>query len=92
MPNTVVKLTNAESTWLEAAWEDRKLLIKMKSISRMTGAFYFVCKKLGIRNEEWWWRRTNREAPPFYMRKSGPPEIVILAGGKKRIDHTVQKR
>ena len=28
MPNTVVKLTNAESTWLEAAREDRKLLIK----------------------------------------------------------------
>ena len=28
MPNTVVKLINAESTWLEAAWEDRKLLIK----------------------------------------------------------------
>ena len=28
MPNTEVKLTNAESTWLEAAWEDRKLLIK----------------------------------------------------------------
>ena len=27
MPNTVVKLTNVESTWLEAAWEDRKLLI-----------------------------------------------------------------
>ena len=27
MPNTVVKLTNAESTWLEAAREDRKLLI-----------------------------------------------------------------
>ena len=23
MPNTEVKLTNAESTWLEAAWEDR---------------------------------------------------------------------
>ena len=30
MPNTVVKLTNAESTWLEAAREDRKLLINMK--------------------------------------------------------------
>ena len=30
MPNTVVKLINAESTWLEAAWEDRKLLIKRK--------------------------------------------------------------
>ena len=26
--NTVVKLINAESTWLETAWEDRKLLIK----------------------------------------------------------------
>ena len=30
MPNTVVKLTNAESTWLEAAREDRKLLIKLR--------------------------------------------------------------
>ena len=28
MPNTEVKLTNAESTWPEAAREDRKLLIK----------------------------------------------------------------
>ena len=28
MPNTEVKLTNVESTWLEAAREDRKLLIK----------------------------------------------------------------
>ena len=42
-----------------------KLLIKIKSISRMTGAFYFVCKKLGIRNEEWLWRRTGWKAPPF---------------------------
>ena len=32
MPNTVVKLTNAESTWLEAAREDRKLLINEKDI------------------------------------------------------------
>ena len=30
MPNTEVKLTNAESTWLEAAREDRKLLINIK--------------------------------------------------------------
>ena len=28
MPNIEVKLTNAESTWLEATWEDRKLLNK----------------------------------------------------------------
>ena len=26
--NTVVKLINAESTWLETAWEDRKSLIE----------------------------------------------------------------
>ena len=29
MPNTEVKLVNAESTWLEAIWEDRKLLNKI---------------------------------------------------------------
>ena len=34
MPNTVVKLTNAESTWLEAAREDRKLLINKKDICK----------------------------------------------------------
>ena len=28
--NTVVKLVNAESTWLETAWEDRKSLINKK--------------------------------------------------------------
>ena len=28
--NTVVKLINAESTWLETAWEDRKPLIDVK--------------------------------------------------------------
>ena len=28
--NTVVKLVNAESTWLVTAWEDRKSLIKQK--------------------------------------------------------------
>ena len=39
MPNTVVKLTNAESTWLEAAREDRKLLIN-ESIYRNVGAFF----------------------------------------------------
>jgi hypothetical protein len=39
MPNTVVKLTNAESTWLEAAREDRKLLIKKKALTVMVSAF-----------------------------------------------------
>ena len=33
--NTVVKLVNAESTWLETAWEDRKLLIDVKAHLRV---------------------------------------------------------
>ena len=41
MPNTVVKLTNAESTWLEAAREDRKLLIKRKA--PIVGLGLFSC-------------------------------------------------
>ena len=40
MPNTVVKLTNAESTWLEAAREDRKLLINEKALTITVGAFF----------------------------------------------------
>ena len=68
MPNTVVKLTNAESTWLEAAWEDRKLLINEK-LNRKVGLFTLSVKneELGMRNEEWWWRRTEWKAPPFYI-------------------------
>ena len=43
MPNTVVKLTNAESTWLEAAREDRKLLINMKAhLQRCAFCFAFI--------------------------------------------------
>ena len=40
MPNTEVKLTNAESTWLEAAREDRKLLINMKKDTQKSVFFY----------------------------------------------------
>ena len=44
MPNTVVKLINAESTWLEAAWEDRKLLIKKEEgHTEMCVLFRCVC-------------------------------------------------
>ena len=35
MPNTEVKLTNAESTWPEAAREDRKLADKGKGLAEM---------------------------------------------------------
>ena len=46
MPNTEVKLTNAESTWPEAAREDRKLLIKEKDLQRCES---FLHGKLPIR-------------------------------------------
>ena len=41
MPNTEVKLTNAESTWPEAAREDRKLLIDMKKDTQRS--VFFSC-------------------------------------------------
>ena len=41
MPNTVVKLINAESTWPEAAREDRKLLIK-RNLAYMRGIFFYA--------------------------------------------------
>ena len=39
--NTVVKLINAESTWLETAWEDRKSLIKQKA-NQMVSLFCYI--------------------------------------------------
>ena len=38
IPNTVVKHINAESTWLETAWEDRKLPVTFldSSVGRTT--------------------------------------------------------
>ena len=45
MPNTEVKLINAESTWPEAAREDRKLLIK-KLLRRFAREFFIAC--LGV--------------------------------------------
>ena len=45
--NTVVKLVNAESTWLATAWEDRKLLIKeIKNLTLMGGLFYFPARQI----------------------------------------------
>ena len=46
MPNTEVKLTNAESTWTEASREDRKLLIREKTLSN--GCLFYIQKGLPI--------------------------------------------
>ncbi|WP_417573431.1 hypothetical protein, partial [Phascolarctobacterium faecium] len=42
-PNTVVKPLNVESTWLEAAWEDRKLPVKNNHTIRY-GYFFMLGK------------------------------------------------
>ena len=39
MPNTAVKPANAESTWGEAPWEDRKPLILIKKALAYASAF-----------------------------------------------------
>ena len=42
MPNTAVKPANAESTWGEAPWEDRKPLIKKKALENSSAFLLFV--------------------------------------------------
>ena len=42
IPNTVVKLVNAESTWLETAWEDRKSLINKRRAPKRVLFFYYL--------------------------------------------------
>ena len=42
MPNTAVKPANAESTWGEAPWEDRKPLIKKKALANASAFLLFV--------------------------------------------------
>ena len=42
MPNTAVKPANAESTWGEAPWEDRKPLILVKKALENSSAFLLL--------------------------------------------------
>ena len=42
MPNTAVKPANAESTWGEAPWEDRKPLINKKALENSSAFLLFV--------------------------------------------------
>ena len=76
MPNTVVKLTNAESTWLEAAREDRKLLINMKGhLQRCPFCFAFIWFRVqgsGFKVEV-------AASPPFFI--GAMPESGIQVTG-----------
>ena len=53
MPNTAVKPANAESTWGEAPWEDRKPLILIKKALAYASAFlwFVVCDSWLVGNE-----------------------------------------
>ena len=44
MPHTAVKPANAESTWGEAPWEDRKPLIKKKALANASAFLLFVVR------------------------------------------------
>ena len=43
IPNTVVKHSQAESTWLETAWEDRKLPVNKKDCLLAVFFITWIC-------------------------------------------------
>ena len=44
IPNTEVKLTSVENTWLETAWEDRVVPVQMKKSLPDSMKGFFVIK------------------------------------------------
>ena len=46
IPNTVVKHIYAESTWLETAWEDRKLPVKTHLTGKICYGVFSQVKKI----------------------------------------------
>ena len=54
MPNTVVKLLNAESSWWETACEDRKLPRESR-VRRKSGSFLLSMQNVFLRIEIAFW-------------------------------------
>ena|GEM_PF-3294957 len=79
MPNTVVKLTNAESTWLEAAREDRKLLIKKKALIDKVSAF-LLCVSFEVMGfcEGFGGKLYSRRLTPCGRGLMAPPGLTAL--------------
>ena len=73
MPNTAVKPANAESTWGEAPWEDRKPLILIKKALAYASAFlWFVIR------DSWLVARGSWGMSLWFVGavpKGGPPEM-----------------
>ena len=51
--NTEVKLPSAEDTWREAAWENRKLPVSLKSRACKRSAFLAFCFYLHAETRTW---------------------------------------
>ena len=83
MPNTVVKLINAESTWLEAAWEDRKLLIKKERDTQKCVSLFVV----SAREEE----RQRRRIPAWEWR-GDYGNGFCLSGARNRFSYRFESR
>ena len=87
MPNTVVKLTNAESTWLEAAREDRKLLINTKAhLQRCAFCFAFIWFRVQGSRVRWRLRRFFYwgDARKWYFSHALPVITTIRVGPWRR--------
>ena len=80
MPNTVVKLINAESTWLEAAWEDRKLLIKKERDTQKCVSLFVV----SVWEEGW--QQDIPSAPVCGLKDRGAG-FLIYKGKEKSISY-----
>ena len=64
IPNTVVKLSGAENTWLATAWENRELPGQKKEAKRKF-CFFLLSEEIREKNEEK--RRKIAVAIFFYM-------------------------
>ena len=87
MPNTAVKPANAESTWGEAPWEDRKPLINEKSTGKFQCFFAVSRQQLAVRSDSDAAARRQTQADDD---ASGSPQRVAgrLARTSPTISHT----
>ena len=79
IPNTVVKHINAESTWLETAWEDRKLPVK-RDYFRVISFFYIV-----IVDKQGTWLEGDMPVACHLVRYSGSLYLTATGLGKQGV-------
>ena len=63
MPNTAVKPANAESTWGEAPWEDRKPLIQKERIRHVYVLFLYMAASYLLRYVIPMWQKLSIRSP-----------------------------